>query len=169
MFGGLGLILFFGGLYASMRRAEGGTGYLSATMLVGAGAAATFWMVLIGVTTSTAVAFNYEDEFKTAGVDPQTVRLLDVIGFTLATMAWAALALAMGALAYVSLRTHAVLAPWLAWATLAAAVLLLVSFPLFFLPTTLVPLWLLVTGGWRLVSGRGPVAAPTAGARPAPA
>jgi hypothetical protein len=117
MAGGVGLLAFFGSLYASMRRAEGGTGYLSATMLVAAGATAVLWMGLMALNTSTAVAYYYEDEFKAAGVDPQTVRLLDVVGFTLASMAWAALALAMATLAYVALRTHAVLARWLAWAT----------------------------------------------------
>jgi hypothetical protein len=116
------------------------------------------------------MAYTYEDEFKAAGIVPQTVRLLDVVGFAMATAAMAALALAMAALAFVAIRSHAVVARWLAWPAAPIAFLLLVSFPLFGTPMFLFALWAIVTAGWRLLSrGESAPAHGTSGVRPAPA
>ncbi len=166
--GGLGLLVFFSGLYPAMRRADP-AGHLSALMLVAAGGAAVLWMLQNGLTTSIAMAYAYEENFRAAGVDPQTVRVLDVAGFALGAAAWAILALALGSLALVSLRSHAVVPAWLAWPAVAVAAVLLLAFPLFVVAPAAFGLWALVTSLWRLTGGSralGPQGTP--GVRTAP-
>lgn len=149
--GGVGLLLFFGGLYASARRAEGGTGYLSALMLASAAGAAAISMLEATLGASVGMAYAYDDEFKAGGVDTQTVRHISALGFGLLAMSAAAMAVALGALATIVLRTRQVLARWLGWATVAVAVLLLLNFPLFNMPQSLFVLWTLVVAAFRLL------------------
>lgn len=153
MAGAGALLAFFAGLYAVIRRGEGGTGYLSLLMMSGAVVFAAFFVIAVTLTSATAVAYDYEDNFRAGGIDPQTVRLLDVIGFSLLSVAAMGGALAAGSAAIVGLR-NGVLPHWLAWSGAAVAVLLLLNFPLFTMPIPIFAVWLVVVGGWRLFAGR---------------
>ncbi len=159
-FGGGALLVFFGGLYAALRRAEGGPGYLSLLTMAGAVVFVVFFVLSISLTSAMGMGFEFEENFRAGGVDPQTVRLLGVLGYALLAVAAMGGALAAGAAAIVALRTHEVLPQWLAWPGAAVAVLLLFNFPLFMMPMPIFALWLVVVGGWRLFAGRSALASP---------
>lgn len=166
LMGAAGLIVFFGGLYAPVRRAEGGAGHLAALMVAAAAIGVAVLMVSTSLGTSIGMAFAYDDKFEAGGIDPQTVRLFSAMGFGLEAMAAAAFAVALGSVAIVSLRTGSVLARWLAWLTVAVAVLLLLNFPLFSMPYSLFCVWTVVVAGWRLFR-RAPVGNMAHGVSPA--
>lgn len=153
MAGGIGTLLFYGGLYGALRRAEGGPGIAAALMLAAGAAAAVIAMVAVSVTSSIGMANVYDDEFNAGGIDPQMVRVFSASGFAFLAMQGAAHAVAAGTIAVVALRTGRIFAPWLAWATAAVAGLQLLNFPLFGMPHTLLVVWMLVVAGSTLVRG----------------
>lgn len=153
MAGGIGTLLFYGGLYGALRRAESGPGIAAALMLAAGAAAAVIAMVAVSVTSSIGMANVYDDEFNAGGIDPQLVRVFSASGFAFLAMQGAAHAVAAGTIAVVALRTGRIFAPWLAWATAAVAVLQLLNFPLFGMPHTLLVVWMLVVAGSTLVRG----------------
>jgi len=148
---GIGLLLFFGSLYGPVRRAEGGAGFLSALMIASAAVAVAVGMIESTLGASLGMAYAYDNEFKAGGVDPQTVRHIAALGFGLQAMSAAAFAVSLGAVATIALRRGQVLARWLAWATAAVAVLLLLNFPLFNMPYAVFVLWTVVVAAYRLL------------------
>lgn len=166
--GAVGLLAFFGSLHARLRRIEGAPGYLSTLMLVSAGVAAAVSMVATSFGSAIGMAYAYDDKFQAGGIDPQLVRLLSALGFALAAMSAAALAVSLGSLATFALRNGQVMPRWLAWATVAVAVLQLLNFPLFNMPYSVFVLWTLVMAGWRLFRSQEIAPPVPRGASPAP-
>jgi len=149
--GGLGLLLFFGALYASLRRAERGSGFLSLLTVAGAVIFVGFFVLQTAFSNLVAISLSYQEEFKAAGVDPQIVRLFGNLAFLSINIAAMGGALAAGCSAIVALRSGQVLNRWFAWSGAAIAALLLVTFPLFGMPVLLFTIWVFLLGLWRLV------------------
>jgi hypothetical protein len=156
------LFVFVARLWAALRRAEGGAGWLAATAL-GAGLASVT-LTLAGFAVGAAARAR-----GGPGLDvPVAVALFDVhVGLYVAS--WALGALFLGAAAVLGLAAQA-LPRWLGWAAALGAVLSLGAVaapatPLGQAPTLLLLLWVLATS---VVLLRGPAGAPRPGASPAP-
>ena len=137
--GGLVFLPFLGGLRSILRRAESGTGQLSA---VAFGAGVVFVGLLFAknsIDLGMAMAVEWED----VEVDPATYQLLDGVFTGLLMHEGVALGVLVGATSVIALRT-AVFARWLAWSGLAVAILSVLSLLLFGIPLILDLAWVLV-------------------------
>lgn len=133
------LLLFFGGLFGILRRAEQGSGSLAAAVFAAG----------IAVSIITPIAILIEDHvllgLAANGVDPVIVRAFDGIVPVSVALTCFPQAVALGGTAALILSTR--LAPrWLGWMGVVTAVLCLagtVAFPLASLATLLFRLWIL--------------------------
>lgn len=107
-------IVFAARLWATLRRAEGDPGWLSAAAF---GAALVFaTMTLVAFSTARAAA-----HWAGHGLDTQIPLALGEVGFAAYVLTWAVGALFLGAVAVVVLRSGA-LSRWLGWSAVVIAV-----------------------------------------------
>jgi hypothetical protein len=157
------LFVFVARIWATLRRAEGGSGWVAAAAL-GAGLASVT-LTLAGFAVGAAARARGGPGLEV----PVVVALFDAhVGLYVAS--WALGALFLGATAVLALAAHA-LPRWLGWAAALGALLTLGAVaapttPLAQAPTLLLLLWVLATS---VVLLRGPAGAPRARAAAAEA
>ena len=112
-------LFFLGNLWSALRRAEGGSGWLSATAF-GAG--------LMSVTIKVASAAPVlAARWAGDGLDPQLARTLQDINNASFYLSFFPLAILLAAFAIVAIRFGAPLPRWLGWISAVVAVALLVD------------------------------------------
>jgi NAD(P)-dependent dehydrogenase (short-subunit alcohol dehydrogenase family) len=139
---GLVFLPFLGSLRAILRRAEGGTGRLSAVVF-GAG---IVFAALNFVKNSIDLGVVMAVEWQDLEVDPAAWQLLDALFTGLLMHEGVALGVLVGATSVIALRTG-VFPRWLAWSGVVVAILSVLSVLLFGLPLVLDLLWVLALSG----------------------
>lgn len=138
--GAAALTWFAGSLRVALRKAEGGSGRLSAVSFGGGVAAAATMLVGMGATL-TAAARGGSD----AGIGVETATgLFDLSAVLIGSVAPIALAVMLGAAAVVSFRTGA-FASWFTWVTAVVAIGLLLP-ELSWIFTAPAALWVALAG-----------------------
>ena len=130
---------FLGALRSILRRAEGGTGRLSAVAFGGGILVAGVLLLLNSITMGIALAVAFED----IAVDPAAYRLVDSVFFGLLMNLGIAASVLIAATSIVAMRTG-LFPSWLTWGGIVVAVLAFFSFVLFGLPLLFVLVWVLV-------------------------
>lgn len=154
----LALLGFLGTLRTVLRRAEGGTGRLSAVAFAGGILMAGILLLLNSITVGISLAVAFED----IEVDPAAYRLVDSIFFGLLMHLGVASAVLIAATSVVSMRTG-LFPSWLTWGGIVVAVLAFFSVILFGLPLFLVILWVLAVSLMLLRAPTAPRPAPPTG------
>lgn len=140
----LALVWFVGSLRSTLRRAEGGTGRLSAVAFGGG--------VMAGVTLLASSAFSSAAlEFADYGDDPAGARLAAGLAESLFYATNFGMALLVGATFVIALR-HGVIPRWLAWVGAVGGVLSLVLIWPFFVIGVLVFLFWVAALSFVLIS-----------------
>ena len=132
------LIWFAGSLRSALRSAEGGEGRLAAVAFGGGVAAAVLFIASDWI--NLAAVFRADED---GAIDPAVAASLnDVAGGFLGGGAALALGVLVAAAAVIALRSGSILPRWLAWISLALAVLL-VS-PVGYIGTAIAALWVVI-------------------------
>jgi hypothetical protein len=144
---GLVFLPFLGSLRSILRRAEGGTGRLSAVAFAAGVAFTALLFVKNSIDLGVASAVQWQD----LEVDPRAWQLLDGLFGGLLAHEGVALGVLIGATSVISLRTS-VFPRWLAWSGVVVAVLSVFTALLFGVPIILDLVWLvalsvLIAGG----------------------
>jgi hypothetical protein len=149
--GAICFLWFAGSVRAWLAAAEGPPHRLSSLALAGATGMAVLVLGAVGTTLSGAIAAD-EDVRLT----PDAAQAIYVVGQGLFLVAWMAAAVFLLATAVAALRTAA-LPRWLAWATLAIGVLLLIPWVGWAAFLFLLPLWIVVVAIllWRAAQAPG--------------
>jgi hypothetical protein len=147
---GLVFLPFLGSLRSVLRRAERGTGRLSAVAF-GAGLVFT---ALLFVKNSIDLGIAIAVEWQDLELDPGAYQLLDGVFAGLLMHEGVALGVLIGATSLIALRTG-VFPRWLAWSGVVVAILSVLSLLLFGFPLILDLVWLLAVSA-LIVRAAGP-------------
>ncbi len=163
-------VVFAARLWATLQRAEGGTGWVS-NIVLGAG------LLFAGITLLALAFWGVADYQAGPGVDVQVATVLNDLHLGTYALSWAVQALFLAATAVVALRTRA-LPRWLGWSAVVISVasLAAVAAPtgeLVEIPAFLFLIWIVAvsvvlirrTDETSPSSARAPASAPRAAAR----
>lgn len=149
---GVGLFIFFGGLFWSIRLSEGTASPLPTLMLVAAAAAIPLHMASGALRSVVGMTHEYNREFAEGGIDPQLVRVIDSLVFAVQSMSSVLMAIGLLLLAYMALHNRRICQAWLGWLTVGVGVLLFLDSPLFGVPFTVFVAWMVLFASVRLFS-----------------
>lgn len=156
--GGIAFLWFLGSLRAGLRRAEGGTGRLSAIAFAGGVVLASLTFVKNSIEPAIATAVGEAEGFT---LDPNTAKLFDSFFGVLLLHESLAAAVLVGAASVIGLRTG-LLPSWFAWTGVAVAIANVAAVIFAGPPLVLFLAWLVVAG---VLVWRGLEAHPRAGLR----
>jgi hypothetical protein len=148
---GVALLWFLGGLRSVLRRAEGESGTLSTTVVVGGAILVGLLFVFNAINVAMAWALEESDHFR---FDLNSAQLFEGLSYLLAIQAAFVGAAFVGAASQV-FRKSAIYPAWVAWGGLVIAVLnFLLAFPIHGVSLILVLPWVLVVSVLMLTRTR---------------
>ena len=136
-------VWFIGLLTARLRAAEGEPGKFARTALTGGITCAAFLGAETVFGTAIGSGLSFSRDFRRGPLDPQLVRLLDGIGYSLLILALLTAAVLIAASSIVARRTS-IFPVWLRWSGLVVAVLLIPA-------ATVAPVGVVLLAQWSLV------------------
>jgi hypothetical protein len=130
-------------LTTRLRAAEGEPGKFARTAVAGGVACASFLGAEVVFGTAIGSGLTFSKEFRRGALDPQLVRLMDGIAYSLLILALLTAAVLIAASSIVARRTS-IFPAWLRWSGIVIAVLLIPA-------ATVAPLGVVLLALWSLV------------------
>lgn len=149
---GVGIFIFFGGLFWSIRLSAGMVSPLPTLMLAAAAAAIPLHMASAALRGVVGMTYEYNREFAAGGIDPQLVRVIDSLVFAVQSTSSVLMSVSVVLLAYMALHSRSICPSWLGWLTAGVGVLLFLDSPLFGVPYTVFVAWMVLFASVRLLS-----------------
>lgn len=140
-------------LTSRLREVEGGTGRLARVAFAGGITCAVFLGTQTVFGTAIASSLSFGKEFRGGRLDPQLVRLLDQIGYSLLIIALFAAAVLIAASSIVA-RRAGIFPGWLTWSGLAVALILIPAATVGPVGVTLLAMWSVVVSVFLFLEAR---------------